>query len=58
MTRVAGGLKSKATTVLREYGDRPHLTAGVTGREEIADYALDWTTHHVASTKQPRVEIA
>ena len=40
--------KSKATTVLREYADRPHLTAGVVGWEEIADYALDWTTHHLA----------
>ena len=50
--------KSKATTVLREYADRPHLTAGVAGWEEIADYALDWTTHHLARAKQAGVEIA
>jgi lipoprotein-anchoring transpeptidase ErfK/SrfK len=50
--------KSKATTVLREYADRPHLTAGVVGWEEIADYALDWTTHHLAAAKQASVEIA
>ena len=50
--------KSKATTVLREYADRPHLTAGVVGWEEIADYALDWTTHHLAAAKQAGVEIA
>jgi non-heme chloroperoxidase len=50
--------KSKATTVLREYADRPHLTAGVVGWEEIADYALDWTTHHLASAKQAGVEMA
>lgn len=50
--------KSKATTVLREYADRPHLTAGVVGWEEIADYALDWTTHHLAPAKQAGVEIA
>jgi hypothetical protein len=37
--------------VLREYADRPHLTAGVVGWEEIADYALDWTTHHLAPAK-------
>ena len=43
--------KSKSTTVLREYADRPHLTAGVAGWEEIADYALDWTTHHLAAAK-------
>jgi hypothetical protein len=28
------------------------------GWEEIADYALDWTTHHVAPAKQRGVEIA
>jgi hypothetical protein len=50
--------KSKATTVLREYADRPHLTAGVVGWEEIADYALDWTTHHLAPAKHAGVEIA
>lgn len=50
--------KSKATTVLREYADRPHLTAGVVGWEEIADYALDWTTHHLAAAKQAGVETA
>jgi hypothetical protein len=49
--------KSKATTVLREYADRPHLTAGVVGWEEIADYALDWTTHHLSPAKQAGVEI-
>ena len=49
--------KSKATTVLREYPDRPHLTAGVVGWEEIPDYALDWTTHHLTSAKQAGVEI-
>jgi len=43
--------KSKATTVLREYADRPHLTAGIAGWEEVADYALDWSTHHLASAK-------
>jgi pimeloyl-ACP methyl ester carboxylesterase len=50
--------KSKATTVLREYADRPHLTAGVVGWEEIADYALDWTTHHLSPAKQAGVETA
>jgi hypothetical protein len=50
--------KSKATTVLREYPDRPHLTAGVEGWEEIADYALDWTTHHLAPAKQAGVASA
>jgi non-heme chloroperoxidase len=50
--------RSKATTVLREYSDRPHLTAGVAGWEEIADYALDWTTHHLASADQAGVKSA
>jgi hypothetical protein len=49
--------KSKATTVLREYADRPHLTAGVAGWEEIADYALDWTTHHLSPAKQAGVDL-
>ena len=48
--------KFKATTMLREYPDRPHLTAGVAGWEEIADHALDWTTHHLASAKRAGVE--
>jgi hypothetical protein len=28
------------------------------GWEEIADYALDWTTHHLAPAKHAGVEIA
>jgi hypothetical protein len=27
------------------------------GWEEIADYALDWTTHHLSPAKQAGVEI-
>ena len=50
--------KSKATTMLRECPDRPHLTAGVAGWEEIADYALDLGTHHLASAERAGIETA
>jgi len=40
--------KSTATTDYKEFPGRPHLTGGVPGWEEVADYALDWATKHTA----------
>jgi alpha-beta hydrolase superfamily lysophospholipase len=46
--------KSKAVVDYKEYAGRPHLTAGVPGWEEVADYALDWANRRVAGG---RIEI-
>lgn len=44
-------LQSRAPSVteLKEYPDRSHYTVGQPGWEEVADYALDWATRHVAA---------
>jgi pimeloyl-ACP methyl ester carboxylesterase len=38
--------KSKAVVDYIEYDGRPHFTAGSPGWEEIADYALEWTSKY------------
>ncbi len=37
---------STAVTDYKEYPGRPHFTMGVSGWEEVADYALRWATEH------------
>jgi dienelactone hydrolase len=37
--------KSKAVVDYKEFAGRPHF-AGASGWEEVADYALDWTSRH------------
>jgi pimeloyl-ACP methyl ester carboxylesterase len=39
---------TKAITDYKEFPGRSHYTVGQDGWEEVADYALDWATGHVA----------
>lgn len=41
--------KSNAITAFKEFPGRPHLTTGVSGWEEVADFALEWALRPVAS---------
>ena len=48
--------KSRAFVDYKEFAGRPHFTAGAPGWEEVADYALDWSTRHAgapAESKEP-----
>jgi pimeloyl-ACP methyl ester carboxylesterase len=38
--------RSTALTEYKEFPGRSHYTLGQDGWEEVADYALDWTTSH------------
>lgn len=40
--------KSGAITAYKEFPGRPHLTGGVPGWEEVADFARSWLEHPVA----------
>lgn len=42
--------KSPAITEFKEFKGRPHFP-GAPGWEEVADYALDWATEHVAQRR-------
>jgi pimeloyl-ACP methyl ester carboxylesterase len=44
--------RSTALTEYKEFPGRSHYTLGQDGWEEVADYALDWTTSH-ARTQAP-----
>jgi pimeloyl-ACP methyl ester carboxylesterase len=44
--------RSTALTEYKEFPGRSHYTLGQDGWEEVADYALDWTTRH-ARTQAP-----
>jgi hypothetical protein len=39
---------SKAVTEYKEYPGRSHYTVGQDGREEVADYALEWAAANAA----------
>jgi pimeloyl-ACP methyl ester carboxylesterase len=39
---------STAITDFKEYPDRTHWTIGQPGWEDVADFTLDWASHHVA----------
>ena len=41
--------KSPAVTEYREFPGRTHFIVGQDGWEEVADYALNWATHHTRS---------
>jgi pimeloyl-ACP methyl ester carboxylesterase len=41
--------QSPAITAFKEFPGRPHFTGGVDGWEAVADYALDWALHPVAT---------
>jgi alpha-beta hydrolase superfamily lysophospholipase len=41
---------SQAVVDYKEFPGRSHFTIGQPGWEEVADYALDWATAHVAGT--------
>ena len=43
--------KSNAITEYREFPGRTHYTLGQAGWEEVADYALEWATQHIAENK-------
>jgi pimeloyl-ACP methyl ester carboxylesterase len=45
--------QSKATTEYKEYPGRTHYTLGQDGWEDVADFALSWTTKNAART-EPR----
>ena len=45
--------KSPAITVFKEFPGRPHLTGGVDGWEEVADYALEWALNPIATGTAP-----
>jgi hypothetical protein len=42
--------RSEAVTEYREFPGRSHFTIGQEGWEEVADYALEWTTAHARET--------
>lgn len=42
---------STAITDFKEYPDRTHWTIGQPGWEDVADYALDWASHHVPAAR-------
>jgi hypothetical protein len=44
--------ESKAITAFKEFPGRPHFP-GVPGREEVADYALDWAVASLCCTGSP-----
>jgi alpha-beta hydrolase superfamily lysophospholipase len=43
--------KSKSPTEMKVFHDRSHWIAGQEGWQEVADYALDWTTARTAAGK-------
>jgi alpha-beta hydrolase superfamily lysophospholipase len=44
--------KSKAVTELKEYPDRSHFTVGQEGWEDVADYALAWSTEKASKAAE------
>ncbi len=40
---------NRSATEYKEYPGRAHFIAGEDGWEEVADYALAWSTEHAAS---------
>jgi hypothetical protein len=48
----AGRLIGQSVIELKEYPDRSHFTVGQEGWEEVADYALAWSTEKASKAAE------